>query len=73
MVTAVDAEPNDPAENLRIALELFEAGESMYRQKLRRQNPEWSEEQIEQAVDDWLQREESGGLEHVEGFQLRPL
>lgn len=46
----------DPAENLRLALELFEVGEMLYRQKLLRQHPAWSDEAVETAVDEWLQR-----------------
>jgi len=53
VVTAERAERSD---NLRLAFELFEAGEAMYRQKVRRKHPDWSDEAVEEAVDEWLQR-----------------
>ncbi len=43
------------AERFRITLELYEAGERMMRQKLRRQFPNADEEEIERKLSDWLQ------------------
>ena len=38
---------NDPAENFRIALEMHEFGIQIIRQRLRRENPGASEDEIE--------------------------
>lgn len=38
---------HDPAENLRIALEMHEFGIQMIRQRLRRENPGASDDEIE--------------------------
>jgi len=50
------------AERLRLALELAELGEAMFRQRLRRDRPELTEEQIEGLLDAWRQRRP--GAEH---------
>lgn len=50
-------EPNPaatPAERFRLALELFEVGEAMMRQKIARQSPELSSEQVEDRLLLWL-------------------
>ncbi|MFI5394886.1 MAG: hypothetical protein ACHQ9S_05080 [Candidatus Binatia bacterium] len=44
----------EAAERLRLALDLFEAGESLMRQNLRRRFPSASAEEIEERVDAWL-------------------
>lgn len=44
----------EAAERLRLALELFEAGESMMRQNLRRRFPSASAEEIEERLEAWL-------------------
>jgi hypothetical protein len=38
---------------MRTALDLFELGENMLRQRLRRERPQASEEEIEEAVRVW--------------------
>ncbi len=43
-----------PAERFRLALELFEVGEAMMRQKIARQSPELSSEQVEDRLLLWL-------------------
>jgi Rv0078B-related antitoxin len=43
------------ARRLRLALDLFQAGEEMMRQTLRRQHPELSGPEIEARVVAWLQ------------------
>jgi hypothetical protein len=40
---------------MRLALELAELGEAMYRQRLRREQPSLTEEQINAVVDTWRQ------------------
>jgi hypothetical protein len=50
------------AARLRVALELAELGESMFRQRLRRDRPRLTEEQIDALVDAWRQRRP--GAEH---------
>ena len=42
------------AERLRLALELFAAGEEMMRQKLRREHPEAGDDEIETRLLAWL-------------------
>lgn len=48
-----------PAARLRIAIDLFGVGEQMIRTRLRREHPQWSEEQVQAAVEQWL-RERPG-------------
>lgn len=43
-----------PGERLRIALDLFEVGEDVMRQNLRRAHPGESAEQIEERLSQWL-------------------
>lgn len=47
----------DPAAQLRLAFEMFELGVAMMRQKLRRDAPDASEEEIEAKLDRWLSQE----------------
>jgi len=47
------------AMRFRLALDLFSTGEALMRQRLRRSNPHWSEERIEDAIVKWL-RERPG-------------
>jgi hypothetical protein len=42
------------AEKLRLALEMFGLGESLMRQKLRRERPEASEKELEAKIAEWL-------------------
>jgi hypothetical protein len=42
------------ARRLRLALELYEAGEAMMRQRLRREHPHLSEREIEARLMAWL-------------------
>ncbi|MGA7614882.1 MAG: hypothetical protein WBX15_06850 [Thermoanaerobaculia bacterium] len=42
------------AKNLRLAFDLFEAGEALKRQSLRRENPDASEAEIESMIVGWL-------------------
>jgi hypothetical protein len=44
------------ASRLRLAFDLFRAGEEMMRQTLRRQYPELSARQIEARLVEWLQK-----------------
>jgi len=43
-----------PAERLRLAFQLFEAGLAIMRQNLRRRMPGASEEEIRRALNEWL-------------------
>lgn len=45
---------NGTVERLRLAFELFAAGEEMLRQNLRRRFPDASEEEIEMHIEEWL-------------------
>jgi hypothetical protein len=51
-----------PAERLRIALDLHDAGVEMMRQNLRRRHPGASEQEIERLLVAWLH--ERPGAEH---------
>ena len=44
----------DPALRLRLALDLFDTGEAMMRQRLRRLHPDWPPGGIEDALGRWL-------------------
>ena len=61
-----------PAEKLRIAFDLHEAGVELMRQNLRRARPRASREEIESLLEEWLQTRP--GAEHGDGPQgrLRP-
>lgn len=54
----------DPAmmERMRTTFELYDLAEQMMVQKLRRQNPAASEEEIEEGIREWLHRRP--GAEH---------
>jgi len=43
------------ARRLRLALDLFRTGEAMMRERLRREHPELSEQEIEARLVAWLQ------------------
>ena len=49
------AERSRAESNFRLALELFELGEKMTRERLRRENPGASEAEIERLLVAWLQ------------------
>ncbi|HEV7671359.1 MAG TPA: hypothetical protein VGS22_22805 [Thermoanaerobaculia bacterium] len=53
------------AERFKTTLELFELGEAMLRQKLRRKHPLAGEAEIEAHVREWLERRP--GAEHGDG------
>lgn len=48
-----------PAERLRTAVELFEVGEQLMRSRLRREHPDWDDDQVQAAIVRWL-RERPG-------------
>jgi len=52
----------DAAARLRVALELHDLGEQMMRQRLRRERPQISDAELEDAVGAWLR--ERPGAEH---------
>jgi hypothetical protein len=51
---AVSTAPSDAAERLLLALDLFEFGTEMMRQKLRREHPGASAEELEALYRAWL-------------------
>ena len=59
---AMNAEREAAAGRLRAALELFETGVAMMRQRLRREHPEWSDTELEAHLVQWLQ--DRPGAEH---------
>jgi len=59
---APEQSPVDMAERLRTALDMFGLGESILREKLRRDHPDASSAEIEAMVDEWLSRHP--GAEH---------
>lgn len=44
----------DPALRLRLALDLFDTGEAMMRQRVRNLHPDWTPAQIDDALGRWL-------------------
>jgi hypothetical protein len=56
------ADRNAAAERFQVALALFDLGERMLRQRLKRRRPEASEAQIDELVAQWLLRRP--GAEH---------
>jgi hypothetical protein len=52
-------------ERFQTALELFDLAERMLEQRLRREHPEWTEDQIDEAMDAWLLHRP--GAEHGDG------
>jgi hypothetical protein len=63
---------NPAAERLRLALEMFALGESLMRQKLRRQHAAASDEEIERHLCAWLQTRPGAESGDAEG-RPRPL
>lgn len=55
------------AERFQLALSLYELAESMFRQKLRRTQPEASEEEIDKRVLEWQQRRPGAEFGDAEG------
>jgi Rv0078B-related antitoxin len=55
-------EAQKTAERLRLALEMFGLGEDLMRQKLQREHPEASAEELEKMLRTWLQTRP--GAEH---------
>lgn len=50
-----------PADRLRVAIGLHGLGVEMYRQRQRREHPDWSEGRIHSAARDWLAAEPLDG------------
>ena len=69
---AMKIEVSVPDQKLRLAFELFDAGVSLMRQKLRRQHPEVPTERIDQLLAEWLSTRP--GAEHGDAVgRLRKL
>jgi hypothetical protein len=47
-------------ERFRVALELFELGENMLRQRIRREQPDVSDAEVERMIREWLSRRPGG-------------
>ncbi|MDN5759989.1 MAG: hypothetical protein L0H59_15930 [Tomitella sp.] len=54
--------PEPAAERMRVALDLYETGERMLRQRLRRERPEAAPDEIDAEIARWLCRRP--GAEH---------
>lgn len=54
------------AQRLRLALEMYETGEAMMRQNLRRRFPVATEQEIEERLMDWLRHRP--GAEHGDSY-----
>lgn len=54
--------PPDAAQRLRLALDLYEVGERMLRQRLRRERPDATPGEVEAEIAAWLRRRP--GAEH---------
>jgi hypothetical protein len=62
-----DPPSETPAEKLRLALQLAETAERMLRQRLRRESPTLSDDDIEQRVAAWYSRRPGAELGDGEG------
>lgn len=63
-----------PAARLRMALELFEAGERLMRQNLRRRFPSASAEELDRKLVEWLRRRPGAEVADAEGRSIpRPV
>jgi hypothetical protein len=66
---------SDEAERFALALDLYETGEAMLRQRLRRESPSATDAELEQAIRSWLSRRpgaESGDAEGLARSWPRP-
>lgn len=57
----------DAAHRLRLAFDLFAAGEALVRQQLRRRFPDVSEEEIERRLEAWLSERPGAELGDASG------
>jgi hypothetical protein len=55
------------ASRFRLALDLFATGEAMMRQRLRRLNPQWGEDLLASAIQDWLRERPGAEAGDAEG------
>lgn len=55
-MTGVEAHLEAAARRLRLALDLFGAGEELMRQRLRREQPDLPADAIEERLAQWLQK-----------------
>ncbi|WP_437679640.1 hypothetical protein [Sorangium sp. So ce131] len=55
------------AERFRVAMALYELGEQMLRQKVRRQHPEAGDDEVDARVAEWLHRRPGAELGDAEG------
>ena len=50
-----------PADRLRVAIGLHGLGVEMFRQRQRREHPDWGDDELDAAVQDWLTAEPLDG------------
>jgi hypothetical protein len=53
-MSKVSQDPRAVAERLRLALDLMEAGQGLMRQKMRREHPELSADELDTLMRGWL-------------------
>jgi hypothetical protein len=61
---------NETARRLRLAFDLYAAAEEIQRQNLRRENPEASEQEIEEGIRRWLAKPPEHPPEHFRRRRL---
>lgn len=61
--------PETVSQRLAVALSLFEDGVAMMRANLRRQHPDYTEAEVEQALEAWLLTRP--GAEHGDGVGVK--
>ena len=63
----VKGNPSEIIQRMRTTLDLFELGEKMLRQRLRRERPEDSDNEIEEAVHAWRTKKHNADLGDAPG------
>lgn len=59
-----------PAARLRIAFDLFALGEQMMRSRLAREHPDWTQAQVQAAIEHWLRERPGAELGDCPGRQV---
>jgi hypothetical protein len=67
-MAAMSERPMRPEEKLRLALDMFDTGVDLMRQRLRREHPELDLAAIERLVEEWLSTRP--GAEHGDGVGI---
>ena len=66
----MSAVPDTPAARLRLALELFEAGERLMCQNLKRQFPTANAAELDRKLVEWLRRRPGAEVADAEGRSI---